>query len=476
MLRRLPGTLAFLCGALLLAAPARADEAEGLRVHFSPHAGAALWLDDIDLATDVLFGGRFGVGYGPYFGLEGTVDLTPTHVDGDADLFNRVTHVSGAAVVRLAPYARVTPYLTAGWANLHFDPGYGSESNSQGFEAGGGVEIRLAGATGRRVDLRLDARNVFLSRDLPGGVDESPQNTLLLSAGVQFTLGGDPRDTDLDGVPDRRDECARTPLRAVVDDNGCPLDTDRDGVFDGIDLCPDTPHNAMVGPDGCALDSDGDGVVDGVDTCPDTPTGARVDARGCGLDADGDGVFDGLDACPDTPAGASVDPLDGCALDGDGDGVPDGIDRCEGTPAGVRVDEEGCPVPTSQREAELLDTGMIRLSNVTFESGSAVLKPGSYEVLREVGTILSRWPQLRIEIGGHTDSVGSEQANQELSEQRAQAVYRWLVQNFPATSVEQFTVRGYGETRSISTNDTALGRSQNRRVEFKVLNREVLRQ
>jgi OmpA-OmpF porin, OOP family len=458
------------CGVM----PARA-EIEGPRIGFSPHLGAALWLDDIDLATDVLFGGRVGLGMNPWVGIEGTIDVTPTHLDGDSDAFERVTHASLGVIFRLLPYRAWTPYLVGGYANLHFDPSGGGESNIRGFEAGGGFEVRLLSAPGRRVDLRVDARNVFLDADAPSLYADSIQNTLLLTAGLNFTMGGSPRDTDGDGVPDRLDACGGTPPGATVDARGCPSDSDGDGIFDGIDRCPDTQAGALVDAYGCPVDSDGDGVFDGIDRCPDTPARAIVDARGCPIDSDGDGVYDGLDRCPETPAGAVVDES-GCPIDSDGDGVYDGIDRCPDTPSGVKVDERGCPIPTSIRETELLDTGLIRLSNVRFESGKATLRPESYVVLREVGAILARWPQLRIEIGGHTDSIGPEDFNLRLSEQRAQAVYEWLVENFPSASTSQYIVRGYGESRSIATNDTAEGRAENRRVEFRVLNREVLEQ
>ena len=67
-------------------------------------------------------------------------------------------------------------------------------------------------------------------------------------------------------------------------------------------------------------DSDQDGVADRRDHCPDTPLAARVDSQGCPIDSDGDGVYDGLDQCPKTPAGATVDAK-GCPLDSDRDGV-----------------------------------------------------------------------------------------------------------------------------------------------------------
>ncbi len=277
------------------------------------------------------------------------------------------------------------------------------------------------------------------------------------------------KDMDGDGVPDKLDKCPGTPLGAKVDEYGCPMDSDGDGIFDGLDKCPDTPKGAKVDKFGCSTDSDGDGVSDGIDKCPDTPKGVMVDTVGCPIDSDGDGVFDGLDKCPDTPKGAKVDGY-GCPIDTDGDGVPDGIDRCPNTPSGITVDAYGC----TAAETQFLDTGLFTTSDVKFASSKADINPASYPVLDRIAEALVQWPQLRIEIGGHTDSSGSAEFNQKLSEQRAQAVLDYMAKN---SDIEkgQFTSKGYGEAAPIVSNDTTEGRAKNRRVEFKILNKEVLK-
>jgi OOP family OmpA-OmpF porin len=229
-----------------------------------------------------------------------------------------------------------------------------------------------------------------------------------------------------------------------VDARGCPIDSDGDGVCDGLDKCADTPHGATVDKDGCPVDSDQDAVFDGIDKCPDTPRGCTVDATGCPKDSDGDGVCDGLDKCPDTPSGA-------------------------------KVDKDGCPIEIMEKETELLDTGMIRLNNVNFETGKAVLLPEDFPTLDVVGQVLTRWPDLRIEIGGHTDSRGGVAYNQKLSEARASSVLTYLVQKFPNLKAEQFTAKGYGKSRPLAPNTTALGMAKNRRVEFVVQNKDVLK-
>jgi outer membrane protein OmpA-like peptidoglycan-associated protein len=142
---------------------------------------------------------------------------------------------------------------------------------------------------------------------------------------------------------------------------------------------------------------------------------------------------------------------------------------------GFKVDKDGCPIEVTERETELLDTGMIRLQNVNFETANADLPPEALPQLDVVGQVLGKWPELRIEIGGHTDSRGSDRSNQKLSEARVKAVLDYLLQKFPNLKPEQYTVKGYGESQPRVANTSALNMAMNRRVEFKVLNSEVLK-
>jgi outer membrane protein OmpA-like peptidoglycan-associated protein len=109
---------------------------------------------------------------------------------------------------------------------------------------------------------------------------------------------------------------------------------------------------------------------------------------------------------------------------------------------------------------------IVNVSDVLFDTGSATLKPGAREKLARVAGILASHPDLRIEIEGHTDSVGAEDYNQRLSERRAESVRAYLVrQRIPPTAVD---AEGFGESRPVTTNDTPAGRQQNRRVELVV--------
>ena len=275
-------------------------------------------------------------------------------------------------------------------------------------------------------------------------------------------------DLDGDGVKDSMDKCPNTPMGAVVDEAGCPKDSDGDGVYDGIDKCPDTPKGARVDAAGCTGDADGDGVADGLDQCANTPTGARVDTRGCPADEDGDGVVDGVDKCPGTLKGAKVD-VAGCPLDSDGDGVYDGLDKCPDTPKGARVWEDGCPMTEPQKQ--FLDTGVFSTTEIVFETGKSDIKPQSEEVLGKVGAFLAAHNEIKVEVGGHTDSQGSEENNQALSEKRAASVVEYLLAKFPDIQRDQLKSKGYGESKPVASNDTTEGRAQNRRVDFVLLSK-----
>jgi len=210
------------------------------------------------------------------------------------------------------------------------------------------------------------------------------------------------------------------------------------------------------------VDSDGDGVEDGLDRCPNTPAGSSVDVYGCELDSDNDGVKDSKDQCPGTAAGAKVDAV-GCVLvvaelDGDNDGVLDKNDECPNSAPGAKVDRKGC---------ELQDE--IILEGVNFESNSDRLLAGSNDVLDRVVAVLRRYPTIKIQIEGHTDSDGAADYNESLSARRATTVHDYLAND--GISEDRMSVRGYGETQPIADNTTAAGKAQNRRVVLQITER-----
>jgi OOP family OmpA-OmpF porin len=148
----------------------------------------------------------------------------------------------------------------------------------------------------------------------------------------------------------------------------------------------------------------------------------------------------------------------GCARDDDNDGVPDHVDRCPNTVSGARVDISGCAIQD-----------VIRLQGVNFETGINVILPGGEPVLRAAAATLNLYPDVQIEVAGHTDSVGNEETNRTLSQQRAEVVRQLLI-DF-GVDENRLTAVGYGESQPIQDNVTSVGRAANRRVELRILDR-----
>lgn len=163
---------------------------------------------------------------------------------------------------------------------------------------------------------------------------------------------------------------------------------------------------------------------------------------------------EGGEVAEPAPAPAPV-PRPAAPRDSDGDGVIDSADACPGTPAGVRVDARGC---------ELQER--ISLEGVTFATNSAVLDPTSVQTLDDVVTTLRRYPELKVEVQGHTDSSGNRDYNISLSQQRADAVRMYLINK--GINSSRLSARGYGPDQPVASNETATGRAQNRRVELAI--------
>ena len=116
-------------------------------------------------------------------------------------------------------------------------------------------------------------------------------------------------------------------------------------------------------------------------------------------------------------------------------------------------------------QAKQTDRGLVlTLGDVLFETGRADLRPGALRNLYPLVTFLQKYPERRVLIEGHTDNVGSESYNLDLSQRRADAVRDFLSQN--GVNTAQIATRGYGKASPVASNDTAAGRQQNRRVEL----------
>lgn len=401
------------------------------------------------------------------------------------------------AAISLAPYDGImltlaTDYIPTSYAKATIeDANISLPYKTPGVNVSFGVAI-VAGTNPKAHD--KDKDGVWDKLDV---CPNTPLNVMVDQMGC-------PIDSDADGVPDYMDKCPHTQSAAYgfIDSVGCPLDTDGDGVYEYIDQCPNTPEEARayVNSVGCAEDSDQDGVYDYLDQCPNTPVAAQglVDSVGCPIDTDGDGVYDYLDLCPDTPEEAyGMIDQNGCPLDTDKDGIYDYIDQCPNTPAEARnyVDSVGCSLdsdgdgvydyedvcpavpgvkenlgcPEVKREVRnLLKKAM---SGIEFEHNKATIRPSSYAILDEVAQVFIENPIFVVEVQGHTDNVGNDEYNMDLSERRAQSVRTYLVNK--GVPAERLTAKGYGPHKPITSNDTAKGRSMNRRVEFSITFEEV---
>ena len=466
--------------------------------YFTPNSGPSATLDDIS--------NGFEFSYNRHLNnfLDFSVPLRLGVIDLPEDINNRT--LLGLDALLKAKYYKegnlVSPYLYAGGGFVTED------TNSGYFQVPAGIGFNFYAWKRASINTQLGYR--FSPSD--------ERNTLELGLGFIVNLGPidpDERDKDRDGIPDAQDNCPNEKGSKLA--GGCP-DKDGDGAPDKTDKCPDVP-----GPDnGCpetekekveeiAPDADGDGVPDAEDDCPneagvlankgcpeidisadsdgdgvpdasdDCPTEAGTLAtRGC-PDGDGDGVANKDDLCP-TEAGVAA--LNGCP-DSDNDGVANRNDNCPTTPGlaqfngcpdsdndGVADPNDKCPttagtaenfgcpqIKQEEKEALALATRAIR-----FETGKATLKTSSYSILDRVASILQRYPNYRVSIAGHTDSVGDGGKNLQLSEERAKSCFNYLLSK--GLDATRMSFIGFGETQPISSNSTKEGRRLNRRVEF----------
>jgi outer membrane protein OmpA-like peptidoglycan-associated protein len=276
-------------------------------------------------------------------------------------------------------------------------------------------------------------------------------------------------DNDDDGVPDDRDGAPLDPedRDGFADSDGVPdPDNDGDGIRDAEDRCPLEAEvtNGVADDDGCpdeARDTDGDGVRDDTDRCvvDAEDKDGRKDEDGCpDLDDDGDGVADDVDACP---LEAGVADNRGCPdTDRDQDLVVDRLDNCPDE-AGTQ-DNQGC----RGKQLAVIKAGKIEILEIVyFQQGKDVILARSHALLDNVASVVVAHAEItRVEVEGHTDAVGDDQRNLNLSQRRAESVVRYLIAR--GVSADRLEARGYGETKPIASNATREGRGANRRVEF----------
>ncbi len=283
--------------------------------------------------------------------------------------------------------------------------------------------------------------------------------------GIELDFGKT-KDSDLDGVSDKKDICPNTPAGVSVDMNGCPVDTDGDGVADYLDNCP--ADKGLTSLKGCP-DADNDGIADKDDACPDVAGLAKL--KGC-PDSDGDGVTDNDDRCADTKKGYKVDAY-GCPFDTDKDGVIDEEDDCP-TVFGPS-DSKGCPVKVVEKKIEELqeltieqvEIQNIKVASVHFVSNKSYLTDYSKAIMDKLVKIMNNNPDFRVNIFGFADSRGEEGHNIVLSQDRVKTASDYLTSK-GISKDRMIQQKAFGEAKPIASNATEEGRLKNRRVEFEL--------
>ena len=312
---------------------------------------------------------------------------------------------------------------------------YGLDDAEFGGDVGVGYEFSIA----RPFLLGFFGRAALVDG---GGFDGAH---LLLWGGIEASVAlladNAPRDRDGDGLSEEEEIALGT--------NPLVADSDGDGLNDRVES--EGPTDALV------RDTDHDGLSDGEEDVNENGRRDPEETDPLDRDTDDGGVPDGEEA---RGGKNPLDRLDDSetSTDADGDGVDNQDDMCPDTPRGASVRADGCETVGRSYSLE----------GVRFRTGRATILPASEASLRRSLELLTNNPEVRVEIGGHTDDRGRDESNQRLSERRAQAVRDWLVSH--GVDAGRLEVRGYGETRPTASNATPQGRARNRRIEFRRLN------
>ncbi len=227
--------------------------------------------------------------------------------------------------------------------------------------------------------------------------------------------------------------------------------------------------------DGFTDDSDNDGVSDAFDKGPNTPLGVAVDGSGNALDVDMDNVPDYRDADPFSNRGAQVND-NGKELDDDKDGVPNSIDLESNTPVGTIVNQFGISVNNTNYGNS---DGLIYFPSIYFNSGSSVVENSNENRIATMALLLKNNPDVRLNVIGHTDNIGTLKFNKQLGLKRAKAVVDYLILHYNITHVRlKAKTKGEGDPLSslignnIDLESDVKSSKQveiNRRVDFEIV-------
>ena len=398
------------------------------------------------------------------------------------------------------------PYLYGGAGGMYFNvdkmplvpsPQQTKESGWTGiFPIGGGFEIGISDAfiidiSGGYTYTLSDDLNGYNNKDVEG-TDKAYDGYYNFGVGLTFVNGYGASDKDGDGLTKREE------LEISTDPNN--PDSDGDGLQDGEEvrvyitdpLNPDSDADALkdgkevktYGTDPAKADTDGDLLTDGnevnsLKTDPldnDTDDDLLDDGKEVNkyktnplkADTDGDGLNDGEEINK-----FRTDPL---KADTDGEGLKDGDEVNKYRTDPLNVDTDGGTVDDFtevERGTNPLDPAddvikidvPIVLEGITFETAKFDITPESAVVLQGALKTLTTYPDIIVEISGHTDNVGSNSSNMILSQKRADSVRLWLIRY--GVDPDRIISKGYGEDYPRVPNDSRENKRMNRRIEFK---------
>jgi outer membrane protein OmpA-like peptidoglycan-associated protein len=422
--------------------------------------------------NSALFGLRLGVFFGPLLGVEGEVGLIPSEGrDQVYDIWNLTYRAQIVAQFRAAnPANKLVPFVLVGGGAIQVVSTDGAgkanpieKDTDEILYVGVGAKYRVDNGWG----LRLDGRLLFV----PAAVDSDD-------------MPSDGFTQDWEVLLSIYKEFGRTKVEKTIEQPPPDLDPDKDGILGEADKCPTEAEDkdTFQDDDGCPdPDNDGDGVADAQDKCAMEPEDkdSFQDEDGCpDLDNDGDGIPDAADKCPtEAEDKDSFEDDNGCPdPDNDQDGVLDAQDKCPDQPETKNgfQDEDGCAdeIPAQLKKF----TGVI--AGINFKVNDAALLPASNATLNKAVAVLKEFPDLKLEIQGHTDDQpikkgGKYADNQTLSQARAESVKAYFVSK--GIEDARLTAAGYGDSAPIAAPAGLKGgklnaaRAKNRRVEFKLV-------